>query len=146
MRQRKRKFSFFWLTVSLVLSSNCPAFHQEMVAGGLEPTAWHATSYSLPALNDKFSPTRRTSNIFTTKKKKWEKSYDRKNKIKLSWKKREIENKYRTVFVFFLPPSSPLPPDNHNNVDDDDDDNDFFFYFEIQNVIIFLNATNDDRH
>ena len=77
MRQRKRKFSFFWLTVSLVLSSNCPAFHQEMVAGGLEPTAWHATSYSLPALNDKFSPTRRTSNIFTTKKKN-EKNKERK--------------------------------------------------------------------
>lgn len=66
-------FFFFELTFSLVFSSNCPAFHQDTEAGGLEPVAWQATSYSLPALNDKFSPTRRTSSIFTeTKKKKKE--------------------------------------------------------------------------
>jgi hypothetical protein len=49
------------LTVSLVWSSRIPAFHQEMLAGGLAPDDWHATSYSLAALSGWFSPSRRTS-------------------------------------------------------------------------------------
>jgi hypothetical protein len=49
------------LTVSRVWSSNWPAFHQEILAGGRAPDDWQATSYSLAALSGWFSPRRRTS-------------------------------------------------------------------------------------
>jgi len=48
-------------TVSRVWSSNWPAFHQEMLAGGRAPDDWQATSYSLAALSGWFSPRRWTS-------------------------------------------------------------------------------------
>jgi hypothetical protein len=50
-----------YFTVSRVWSSNWPAFHQEMLAGGRAPDDWQATSYSLAALSGWFSPRRRTS-------------------------------------------------------------------------------------
>jgi len=56
------------LTVSRVWSSNWPAFHQEMLAGGRAPDDWQATSYSLAALSGWFSPRRRTSKGCTTTK------------------------------------------------------------------------------
>lgn len=50
------------LTVSFVLSSRWPFFHQVILAGGLEPELWHNKSYLLPAERGWFDP-----KIFTFK-------------------------------------------------------------------------------